>query len=224
MATPPPTMHPVPSSTDEPPKPTMPETPADSSPASKPPCPCPTCTLAAESGLDIWVTPGGGSSNSPQKAHYVPPRPDADTFADQQAFLDSLASISIDSVGEDSKKCPTCWKPYGEEADPGYDNSEQPVRLKCRHVFGDKCLRDTFGLPTTSTVTLEPLAFGPGSRGRQLGQRLHAYWQKSKDREQDEYASAFTQMANVRPESTTERFGMYSHFLACLSLGRKINR
>jgi hypothetical protein len=60
------------------------------------------------------------------KARYAPPQPDADTFATQQAFLDYLIPVPIESVDEGSKKCPICWKPYGEAADPGFDNSEQP--------------------------------------------------------------------------------------------------
>ncbi|CAN9214198.1 unnamed protein product [Alternaria alternata] len=131
-------------------------------------CPCPSCTVAGiESNLAS--IPSAWPSNSDKKARYAPPQPDADTFATQQAFLDYLMPVPIESVDEDSKKCPICWKPYGEAADPGYDNSEQPVRLKCRHTFGNKCMLTTFAVPGTSTITLEPLAFGPGSRGYQLG-------------------------------------------------------
>ena len=115
--------------------------------------------------------------------------------------------VPIESVDEDSKKCPICWKPYGEAADPGFDNSEQPVRLECRHTFGNKCMLATFAIPGTSIITLEPLAFGPGSRGYQLGQRLHSYLRESRALETDDDAVAFTEMLHTRQESLTEFFG-----------------
>ncbi|CAN9319449.1 unnamed protein product [Alternaria alternata] len=132
-------------------------------------CPCPSCTISAGIELNLASIPSGWSSNKDKRARYAPPQPDADTFATQQAFLNHLMPVPIESVDEDSKKCAICWKPYGEAADPGFDNSEQPVRLKCKHTFGDKCMLATFAVPGTSTITLETLAFGPGSRGYQLG-------------------------------------------------------
>ncbi|CAN9343007.1 unnamed protein product [Alternaria alternata] len=175
-------------------------------------CPCPSCTVAGiESNLAS--IPSAWPSNSDKKARYAPPQPDADTFATQQAFLDYLMPVPIESVDEDSKKCPICWKPYGEAADPGYDNSEQPVRLKCRHTFGNKCMLTTFAVPGTSTITLEPLAFGPGSRGYQLGQRLHSYLRESRALETDGNAVAFTEMLHTRRESLTEIFGYNLPFL-----------
>lgn len=115
--------------------------------------------------------------------------------------------VPIESVEEDSKKCPICWKPYGEAADPGFDNSEQPVGLKCGHMFGNKCMLTAFAVPGTSTITLEPLAFVPGSRGYQLGQRLHSYLRESGALETDDDAVAFTEMLHTRRESLTELFG-----------------
>jgi hypothetical protein len=115
--------------------------------------------------------------------------------------------VPIESVDEDSKKCPICWKPYGEAADPGFDNSEQPVRLKCRHTFGNKCMLATFAVPGTSTITLEPLAFGQGSKGYQLGQRLHSHLRESRALETNGNAVTFTEMLHTRRESLTEIFG-----------------
>ena len=179
-------------------------TPPQNVPGSQ--CPCPSCTVAGiESNLAS--IPSAWPSNSDEKARYAPPQPDADTFATQQAFLDNLMPVPIESVEEDSKKCPVCWKPYGEAADPGFDNSEQPVRLKCRHTFGNKCMLATFAVPGTLIVTLEPLAFGPGSRGYELGQRLHFYLREPRALETDDDAVAFTEMLHTRRESLTELFG-----------------
>ncbi|CAN9283109.1 unnamed protein product [Alternaria alternata] len=144
-------------------------------------CPCPSCTVAGiESNLAS--IPSAWPSNSDKRVHYTPPQPDADTFATQQAFLDYLMPVPIESVDEDSKKCPICWKPYGEAADPGFDNSEQPVRLTCRHTFGNKCMLATFAVPGTSTITLEPLAFGQGSKGYQLGRHWSSVFQELRRR------------------------------------------
>jgi hypothetical protein len=170
-------------------------------------CPCPSCTISAGIELNLASIPSGWSSNKDKRARYAPPQPDADTFATQQAFLNHLMPVPIESVDEDSKKCAICWKPYGEAADPGFDNSEQPVRLKCKHTFGDKCMLATFAVPGTSTITLETLAFGPGSRGYQLGKRLHSYLRESRALETNGNAVAFTEMLHTRRESLTELFG-----------------
>ncbi|CAN9468462.1 unnamed protein product [Alternaria alternata] len=176
-------------------------------------CPCPSCTISAGIELNLASIPSGWSSNKDKRARYAPPQPDADTFATQQAFLNHLMPVPIESVDEDSKKCAICWKPYGEAADPGFDNSEQPVRLKCKHTFGDKCMLATFAVPGTSTITLETLAFGPGSRGYQLGKRLHSYLRESRALETNGNAVAFTEMLHTRRESLTELFGYNLPFL-----------
>jgi hypothetical protein len=106
---------------------------------------------------------------------YTPPKADARTFPSQQAFLESLTPMSIDDVEEDKRKCPICWKPFGEEADPGFDNSESPVKLRCGHIFGDKCLATIFGVQDHPRVSLQPLSFEDGSKGLLLGARLHVY-------------------------------------------------
>ncbi|KAH9863091.1 hypothetical protein IAQ61_009368 [Plenodomus lingam] len=115
------------------------------------------------------------AQDNKKSKRYVAPQPDAHTFASQQEFLDSLAPITVDQVENDNLKCPICWKVYCEAPDPGYNNSELPVRLKCQHVFGQKCLATTFGMPEDSRRELRPLSFSPGSRGAALGHRLHTY-------------------------------------------------
>ncbi|KAH4952312.1 hypothetical protein HBI38_001130 [Parastagonospora nodorum] len=113
----------------------------------------------------------------PASRRYSAPKADRDTFDSQQAFLDSLHPIEIEDVEEDEQKCPLCWKQFGEGPDPGHDNSERPVRLRCNHVYGDKCLADLFRLPETSRVKLHPLRFFPGDKGHLLGQILCKYRQ-----------------------------------------------
>ncbi|KAH3972243.1 hypothetical protein HBH61_001420 [Parastagonospora nodorum] len=113
----------------------------------------------------------------PASRRYSAPKADRDTFDSQQAFLDSLQPIEIEDVGEDEQKCPLCWKQFGEGPDPGHDNFERPVRLRCNHVYGDRCLADLFRLPETSRVKLHPLRFFPGDKGHLLGQILCNYRQ-----------------------------------------------
>jgi hypothetical protein len=110
--------------------------------------------------------------------HYKPPTADSNTFATQQAFLDSLKTVAIEDVPEDKRKCPICWKYFGEAPDPGFDNSELPVQLRCNHVFGQKCLANIFGIPETSRLALRPLSFAPGDKGYLLGERLEKHIMK----------------------------------------------
>jgi hypothetical protein len=132
-----------------------------------------------------------------QKKRYQPPQPDKHTYASQEDFVASLHAISLDDV-EPEQKCPTCWKPFGEAPDFGFDNSELPVKLRCGHVFGNKCLANTFALPELSRLILEPLSFQAGKKGLQLGQMLNQY--------------ARTHGANFR--DITE---MFAHMLATMS-------
>ncbi|KAJ4357411.1 uncharacterized protein N0V89_001986 [Didymosphaeria variabile] len=110
----------------------------------------------------------------PHKKLYRGPQADAATFATQQEFLDSLVPIPMESVDDNSRKCSYCWKLYGEST-PGNDDAEEPVRFKCDHVFGEKCMRALFAMREPARVDLKPLSFSPGSRGADLGSRLSAY-------------------------------------------------
>lgn len=69
-------------------------------------------------------------------------------------FLQTLGHVEISSLGPDDTMCSICKEEYGEErgkttgqasdADqglPGEETSEYPVKLSCRHVFGDWCIR-----------------------------------------------------------------------------------
>lgn len=109
-----------------------------------------------------------------KKKPYRPPRPDANTFSTQHEFLESLTPVPADSVGEKDRKCAHCWKRFGE-ADPGLDNAEEPVRFRCGHVFGERCMKELFCPPEAVRIDMLPLSFAPGSRGAELGRRLSAY-------------------------------------------------
>jgi hypothetical protein len=111
----------------------------------------------------------------PKKKRYIPPKANSNTFATRKGFLESLKPIELHEVDEDKRKCPICWKQFGEDPDPGFDNSELPVKLRCNHIFGHKCLASVFDLPETTTLALEPLSFVPGKRGYLLRQKLVAY-------------------------------------------------
>lgn len=114
----------------------------------------------------------------PPIKRYSPPKPDGNTFETQQAFLDSLEAIDIEDVDKESCKCPICWKPFGEKPDPGFDNSEVPVQLRCKHIFGNKCLTSLFGVRNGCGITLQPLQFSPDKKGHLLGELLLQYHQK----------------------------------------------
>lgn len=132
-------------------------------------CGCATCTAYHSTATQQ------SPKSKKKKKRYIAPQPDANTFASQQEFLESLSPIAVEQVESNGLRCPICWKTYGEAPDPGFDNSELPVRLRCHHVFGQKCLGSTFGIPKDSRVELQPLSFSPGSRGAALGHRLHTY-------------------------------------------------
>lgn len=174
-------------------------------------------------GIDEYTAPlpllGGPKEKKKKgkkkKKRYVPPHPDSDTFPTQQAFLDSLKPTSIDEIDEDFRKCPICWKLYGEAADPGHDNTEEPVRLRCNHVFGDKCLAYTFALPDTSQAEFRSLSFTPTSRGSALGLKLHAfiikYNSKNNSKNSGYDAETFVKMLEEsdQPKKGQELFGDY---------------
>jgi hypothetical protein len=164
-------------------------------------CTCPSCTGMAQPQQP---------EKKPRKKRYSPPQPDANTFRTQQEFLGSIEAIPIDSVDENSRKCPICWKPFGEAADPGFDNTEEPVKLRCDHVFGDKCLRQTFALPGTSTVDIRPITFLPKSRGTALGQKLCTYAENHREKPQDDIL-IFSKMLeeSYLPEKGSQIFGDY---------------
>jgi hypothetical protein len=145
-----------------------------------------------------------------KQKRYSPPQPDANTFRTQQEFLGSLNTIPIETVDPNSRKCPVCWKPFGEAADPGFDNSEEPVRLRCDHVFGNKCLNNTYALQGTSNVKIRPLSFYSKSKGSALGRKLHTYAKSnnmvSTSKSKTETFSGMVE-ESFQPERGTQIFG-----------------
>ncbi|KAH7402889.1 hypothetical protein BKA66DRAFT_564777 [Pyrenochaeta sp. MPI-SDFR-AT-0127] len=146
----------------------------------------------------------------PKKKRYIPPQPDSNTFPTQQAFLDSLTPISIEKVDQMNRKCPICWKPFGEAPDAGFDNTEQPVQLRCAHVFGDKCLATTYGIPETLTIEIRPFSYLPQSRAHALSQKLDAYTTQHK-KPLENHAKIFEEMLeeSYQPGKGREIFGDY---------------
>ncbi|KAF2823204.1 hypothetical protein CC86DRAFT_469053 [Ophiobolus disseminans] len=132
-------------------------------------------TTSQTSHIEDVVQSPVSHSQHPAKP-YSPPKPDSLTFPTPKAFLDSLQPIPIEQVEDNNQRCPICWKLYGEVSDPGFDNTEMPVRLRCGHVYGDKCLASTFRAPETRYHRLRPLSFSSCSRkGCVLGQKMHEF-------------------------------------------------
>ncbi|KAH7119892.1 hypothetical protein B0J11DRAFT_71940 [Dendryphion nanum] len=113
---------------------------------------------------------------STAKRRYKPPKPDDDTFATQEEFLDSLVPVPLESVSEVNRRCTYCWKQYGE-SDEGYDNAEVPVKFRCNHTFGEKCMKELFSLPETVEFVLRPIdpTFPTGSHEAMLVQGLQRF-------------------------------------------------
>lgn len=109
------------------------------------------------------------------KRRYVPPQPDENTFKTQEEFLESLQTVPVESLADNNRKCHYCWKPYGD-SDDGKENAEQPVRFRCGHTFGEKCMKeDLFRLPQSITTQLRPIEFESGSKGVKLGEAIERY-------------------------------------------------
>lgn len=97
-----------------------------------------------------------------------------DSTKTQKEFLDSLQPIPIESVDENGRRCPYCWRSYGEKT-PGQDDAEQPVKLACNHVFGEQCMRSLFAIKDPVHIAIVPFSFAPGTKGADLAARLCSY-------------------------------------------------
>jgi hypothetical protein len=197
----------------------------------------PAITMSQPEGKAAELPPSGDSetsSNSPtaseaqqletfplagmhpaETKRYTPPKADAKTFPSQQAFLESLMPISIRDVEADKRKCPICWKPFGEDPDPGFDNSELPVKLHCNHVFGHKCLATIFGVRSHPRVRLEPLSFESSTKGLLLGTKLHAYVMKHGPNFRSDFETFESMMQKFeRPNQPCELLGneLFGHY------------
>lgn len=161
-------------------------------------------------GMPQTPSPGHAQLQpQPKSKRYTPPKADANTFPTQQAFLDSLHPMPLEEVDVDKRKCPICWKLFGEPPDPGFDNSEMPVELRCHHVFGHKCLADIFGIPASTSLQLQPLQYSLGKRGYLLGQKLAAYHTLHAAKFHDEFETFEHMLKNMRFERGPQELTSY---------------
>ncbi|CAK7273112.1 hypothetical protein SEPCBS57363_005487 [Sporothrix epigloea] len=55
-------------------------------------------------------------------------------------FIVAMEVVQIDSLDEDDKMCVICYNDFGTSTPEGY--TEYPLRLpKCKHIFGDRCIK-----------------------------------------------------------------------------------
>ncbi|KAK5990873.1 hypothetical protein PT974_09148 [Cladobotryum mycophilum] len=60
-----------------------------------------------------------------------------------RAALHSLQSVTIEALPENERTCVICYNDYGVQTPEGIN--EAPLRLpKCKHVFGDHCIKKWF--------------------------------------------------------------------------------
>ncbi|KAJ5025765.1 hypothetical protein J3E73DRAFT_371305 [Bipolaris maydis] len=114
------------------------------------------------------------SSGDERKSPHFPP-PDKDTFPTEQAFLDSLIPVPLETVEHDDRECIFCQTRYGETPDSGSGTPEMPVKLRCTHVFGEQCARRHFGQRLIIDFSLRPLELRPRTRGNVLISKLDRY-------------------------------------------------
>lgn len=77
-----------------------------------------------------------------------------------------LESISTDDLAEHERSCPICYNDYGVEGPEG--TNEAPLRLKkCKHVFGDHCIKKWLGqkdcCPYCRETVSEAQVWSPGT-------------------------------------------------------------
>ncbi|XP_044724796.1 ring finger domain-containing protein [Hirsutella rhossiliensis] len=60
-----------------------------------------------------------------------------------RAALQSLQSVNVNDLSHNEKMCVICYNDYGVESPEGIN--EAPLRLpKCKHVFGEHCIKKWF--------------------------------------------------------------------------------
>lgn len=109
-----------------------------------------------------------------RKRPFFPP-PDEDTFPTEEAFLDSLIPVPLETVEHDDRECIFCQTRYGETPDSGSGTPEMPVRLRCTHVFGEQYARRHFGQRLVIEFSLRLLELHRGTRGNVLISKLDRY-------------------------------------------------
>ncbi|KAF4510775.1 hypothetical protein G6O67_002641 [Ophiocordyceps sinensis] len=114
----------------------------------------PASDHVAEDNRPTMAEPVGGrpSRRASQTAHHLPI--DADTMRRLQlargamtcqmiasrVALQSLQSVDVNDLPDNEKMCVICYNDFGDRSTEGIN--EAPLRLpKCKHVFGDHCIR-----------------------------------------------------------------------------------
>lgn len=89
---------------------------------------------------------GGAGEHSPDermRAHQLMRGAVSSKKVASKKAIASLESVPIESLPENERTCVICYNDYGAETPEGI--SENPLRLpKCKHVFGDHCIKKWF--------------------------------------------------------------------------------
>ncbi|KAI1807155.1 hypothetical protein F4811DRAFT_37985 [Daldinia bambusicola] len=102
---------------------------------------------AALSFLEAAVSSTPGIDNAPDermRAHQlIRGAMSSNKRVASKKAITSLESVAIPSLPENERTCVICYNDYGVETPEGI--SENPLRLpKCKHVFGDHCIKKWF--------------------------------------------------------------------------------
>ncbi|OTB10528.1 hypothetical protein K445DRAFT_27477 [Daldinia sp. EC12] len=101
---------------------------------------------AALSFLEAAVNSAPGLENAPDermRAHQLIRGAMSNKRVASKKAITSLESVAIPSLPENERTCVICYNDYGVETPEGI--SENPLRLpKCKHVFGDHCIKKWF--------------------------------------------------------------------------------
>ncbi|KAI1412163.1 hypothetical protein F5Y13DRAFT_190522 [Hypoxylon sp. FL1857] len=88
-------------------------------------------------------TPGDHGPEEHLRAHQIMRGAVSSKRVASKKAITSLESVTISSLPENERTCVICYNDYGVETPEG--NSENPLRLpKCKHVFGDHCIKKWF--------------------------------------------------------------------------------
>ncbi|KAI0387512.1 hypothetical protein F5Y04DRAFT_6237 [Hypomontagnella monticulosa] len=125
--------------------------------------PPPTRLLSSESGLSSdedsdpdstalfleaaavsgGTVPGEHSPDERMRAHQLMRGAVSSKRVASKKAITSLESVTISSLPDNERTCVICYNDYGVETPEGI--SENPLRLpKCKHVFGDHCIKKWF--------------------------------------------------------------------------------
>ncbi|KAI2624365.1 hypothetical protein GGR54DRAFT_655119 [Hypoxylon sp. NC1633] len=86
---------------------------------------------------------GGPVAEERLRAHQIMRGAAAGKRVASKKALTSLESVTISDLPENERTCVICYNDYGVETPEGI--SEAPLRLpKCKHVFGDHCIKKWF--------------------------------------------------------------------------------